>query len=317
MKKELEMKCSHQNTGRNKENIESFSSDNLNEMKALKKSKTVLEQKLRKYATYCQNLERDKDAIVESLRAILPEDRSSLVEEDVVSSVDDVIQRLRDAEDECEAVKNSEERATSYLMEADRLRETNAALENGMAVTEEKISELMQINEKCQVDLRDAEDKISALRKEKESFKELAVTAKGNANDIEAENEGKIRFLTQENHKLYMDLKKLRQENQQLSLNLNQAQIGLNEDTTADLKGISMDITVSSPMAKLLAAEKENNPTTASKYARSPIARSSTKKIKKKTRISMTPKKLASIAGLGSGEALKADENNEESCTQS
>ena len=108
----------------------------------------------------------------------------------------------------------------------------------------------------------------------------------------------------------------MRQENKSLRIELNEARIGLEDEGTQDLKGVSLDLSIASPMVTLLDAEKENNPNTTHHRRASERTPgiSSVKKETKRSKISMTPRRLA---GLGSGHNRNANENNEESCSQS
>ena len=75
----------------NKENVGSSASSN---------REKALEEKLRKYATYCHSLESDKESMMDLLRGALASDQITLVEEDIVGAVSCILQQLREAEDE-------------------------------------------------------------------------------------------------------------------------------------------------------------------------------------------------------------------------
>ena len=276
----------------------------------------ALEQKLRKYATYCHSLESDKDSLTDAIKRVIPKEKIGLVEEDIVGAVNYVIHQLQEAEDECDAMASAEDRATSYLMEADRLRESNSALEKSMIATQQRVSELIKCKENYEEELNIRQKEISRLHNDIKSLRGVAATAQGDMVDIETKKEAQIQFLTRENRDLIKDNKKMRQEIQSLNIELNEARIGLVDGETEDLKGVSLDLNIASPMANLLNAEKENNPNTSisRRASQQTPSLSSIKKTKKKTRISMTPKKLV---GLGSGDNINSVENNEESCAQS
>ena len=287
------------------------------QIKVLLASKEALETKLRKYAIHCQRFEQDKEAIMDTLKNLPTTDHSIRVEEDFVGAVTQLVQQLRDAEEECEAMGSAEERATGYLMELDRLRETNSLLEESMASTQHRVSELIASNEKNSDTLLKAENQISQLVDEKVKLKERAESAQGNATDLQSENGRKIRFLEKENLRLLVEIKNIRKQCQQLKLELENARLGLGDECdTQDLGGVSLDFSMSTPMGKLLAAEKENHPNAA--LTRSAVKFSTSKKLKKKSKVSMTPKRLAlNAVGLGGGENTETDESNVESCNQS
>ena len=96
----------------------------------LKHAKLALETKLRKYAAHCQRLEGEKISVLEKVKSILPEeDDFQEFDDDLLSAVIHLYDRMKNIEEECSALASAEKKASGYLMEVDRLQDDNATLE--------------------------------------------------------------------------------------------------------------------------------------------------------------------------------------------
>jgi predicted nuclease with TOPRIM domain len=207
------------------------------EVSSLRKAKDNMENKLRKYVAHCERLEVEKSNVVEALKSF-QQDISVRPEEDYVEAIISVCDRLSSVEEECDALASVEERASSYLMELDRLRDDNSSLESAMAKTQERLLELTRSESQLASKWNQTSDEIAKLRLEKAELERMSENSKGSTQDLESVMNTKVQCLENENLQLHMGLKKAKKETQAVKAELAALQLGVDTDETEDLTGI-------------------------------------------------------------------------------
>mmetsp|Transcript_51723 Transcript_51723/g.77358 ORF Transcript_51723/g.77358 Transcript_51723/m.77358 type:complete len:321 (+) Transcript_51723:72-1034(+) len=296
----------------NKENNHS-QAGTLDEISSLKGAKLALETKLRKYATHCQRLEGEKAAIRDAIKSSTSLDESMInAKDDLASFVCALCEKVATLEDENDALASSEEKASGYLMELDRMRDKISKMEKGMSKLQDQQGKLVQSEAELLSKLSSAEGEIAVLRKERTEFQNIAETARGSAADLESEKSRQVQYLEQENLQLMIELKSAKKEANDAKVELSALQAGMQDDMTDDLGRIS------SPANGLL-ANKENIPNSVRTPNESSFLEvsprnnpfSSTKKRTKKESKMTTPTHV-----LGESK-IKCDDENTQECKQS
>ena len=108
----------------------------------LRFDKQALENKLRKYIAYCQNLEDKRVGILQVLRSTTLED---VDDNDIEKAVVVLCDKLASLEEECDALAKSENRASSDLVELDKLQIQNSSLTCQVSEHQNKIDKLVKL----------------------------------------------------------------------------------------------------------------------------------------------------------------------------
>eukprot|EP00957_Ditylum_brightwellii_P043002 3257491-Ditylum_brightwellii.AAC.1 len=107
--------------------------------------------------------------------------------DDLASFVCALCEKVATLEDENDALASSEEKASGYLMELDRMRDKISKMEKGMSKLQDQQGKLVQSEAELLSKLSSAEGEIAVLRKERTEFQNIAETARGSAADLESE----------------------------------------------------------------------------------------------------------------------------------
>lgn len=208
----------------------------------LKFEKEALQTKLRKYVTYCKNLQTDKEQILDVLRSR----KRDVMDDDFAGAVVSLCDELTSLEEENEALSNIEGKASSYLTEVERLRQENELVQADMKEAQQRISTLTRSEAELNQKIQAAKDKISSLREERESLKSRV---NGESND--GRGHRKVKFLEEENLKLHQDLKTTKKQLQNTKSQLDVLQ----------MRGIAMDDDTEdlSPFRQELESTEEKN----------------------------------------------------------
>lgn len=182
-------------------------------------------ERLRKYYQHCESLKEEKKNIEEAISSFKFDDISGNSLSEMVTSL---CKKLRSIEEECDALANSEEKATEYLVELDTLREKHAELE----------SQLLRYDE-YKANLEQAQRKISTLLKEQESLRKIAENAKGSVSELQNEKLRQLQYLENENLQLMEELKSTKRELQESKVELNAVQRNVfSGEATEELQGL-------------------------------------------------------------------------------
>jgi chromosome segregation ATPase len=301
-------------------NVATAGGFNGDEVASLTFAKDALETKLRKYAAHCQRLESDKATIVDALKSC---DRHTIVDGDLAGAIVTLCDQLSSLEEECDALSSAEGRASSYLMEMEKIRDQVAGLQKELSVAQEKISTLARSEADLVINLKDAKEKLSSLRSERDQFKGIVESEKGFAANKETEKSRQIKFLEQENLQLMLDLKTTKKQLQGSRAELDNMRMRALDDTEdlndfalhASAKSITLSsgsigsITSSDP----LTPDKENIPNF---VRRDGSKRKSIAGSVKKMLGTRSARKKARTNPPGLGEPGR-DEDNTENCQQS
>lgn len=300
-----------------------------------------LETKLRKYAVHCQRLETEKTAIIDALKSCSFESEVD-PESDVAGTVVSLCERLQSAEEESNALANSEEKAVSYMMELDRLRNDNNNLQNNLITLEEKFAALRDSEAGLTSKLRKTEKQLKALDKQRDDLQKMVKNAKGNAADLQAEKGRQVRYLEQENLQLMQELKLAKRDVQKVKSELDALKNDGTFDTMVDFNRSipkfrppqppsgkenqphqtyiekpsrpEKDYLKESPLVNLKKDQESPLRSVQKTYSKESPFASLKKSISKKSRLSMTPK--INDVSLGVDNMVNEDETVGE-CKQS
>jgi len=286
------------------------------EIETLQKVKNALEIKLRKYAAHCKELQEERMNVFEAVKSCAHGNNIGDEDDDIVGAIKCLIKRLSSVEEECEALSSAESRASSYLMELDRLRDDNSTLEKNMTETQDRLGKLLAKESELLSDLKKTNEENKSLKEQRNDLQKMAKSAKKSAGDLESEKTRQVRYLEQENLQLMLDLKKARKDLQNAKAELSALSQGANDgdDITIDLPLLSK-----TSMDDFL-VDKENVPSNLSYEISTSGEASSTKKSpfrnvsKSSKQKSLTPK--ATAMSLGDRNVDENDENPGE-CAQS
>lgn len=194
--------------------------------------------KLRKYVQHSERLEKERNGVMAVISSCNVEDIVGNSLEEMVASL---CKKLSSIEEECDVLANSEDRAAGYLADLDSLREKYSHLEGQLQFYKKTYDELSSSHEDCKVSLQRAQEKIAALKKDKESLQASHVSAKGNITELQSEQRRQMQWLEKENLQLGDELKKTKQELLQTKTELDSVQNGLfgNDEATEELFGLS------------------------------------------------------------------------------
>jgi chromosome segregation ATPase len=202
----------------------------------LRFEKEALETKLRKYITYCKSLESDKTQIIDALRA----HRREVIDEDFAGAVVSLCDQLTSLEEECDALSSAEGRASSYLVESERLHEQITSLKIELDQSKNKILELNRIESELTTRLKKAEANSAALRVDQDK---LQSRAGGSGRESVPEKNRQVKYLEQENLQLMLDLKAAKKQLQTARSELDVLRMKSLEDDTEDFSGYVAPVT--------------------------------------------------------------------------
>jgi phage shock protein A len=194
--------------------------------------------KLRKYVQFSERLEDERKGVMAVISSCNAEDIVGNSVEEMVASL---CEKLASIEEECDALANSEDKASQYLADLDSLRKKYADLEGQLHVYKETNDELTNAHAECKVSLKKAQEKIAALTKDKESLQASHVSAKGSMSELQSEQRRQLQWLESENVQLGDELKRTKKELLQTKAQLDSVQKGsfVNDEATEDLFGLS------------------------------------------------------------------------------
>jgi len=196
----------------------------------LRFDKDALEKKLRKFAAHCQHLEDERASIIEAIRPCSKDNGN--IEEDVVRGVVSLCDRLNSLEEECNALANAENRATSFLFDIETFREKNLALQTEISSFHQRIEKLLQSDAQLK-------SEVSKLRNQRDELHKLVEGTEGNADRLENETSHQIRYLEQENLQLMMDLKTIRKQVHKARAENTELRMNILDDATENSEGSS------------------------------------------------------------------------------
>lgn len=233
------------------------------------------------------------------LRSTKPEDEIVDIEKAIVTLCD----KLASLEEECDTLAKSQNRALLDRDEVDKLRSQNLVLTSQVTDFQKKIGKLVTSKAK-------EEEAVASLRVELQELRSLADRARGNAESLETEKIGQLRYLEQENLQLMVDLKAAKKQ-----LNNTKAELSM-------LRLQSVDPVVLVPA---VAAVEEKLPSgrekTGSKRPRTPANKENSKNDTNNPASAKAARTMSSSRGTrraaGLGEAFAASEENTQDCKQS
>ena len=281
---------------------------------ALRFEKIALETKLRKYLAYCKALENDKTQIVDALRSR----KRDVMDDDFAGAVVSLCDQLTSLEEECDALSHAEGRASSYLVELERLREKMSSLQKGLDENQEKVLRLTRSEAELTVRLQRADQKNASLREELDTYRTRNGASTGKA---EAEKSRQVKYLEQENLQLMLDLKATKKQLQTARAKLDVLQMKALDDDTGDFSNIVPSKSDASSRHSAMSSSATNNPASPEEKENSPPAVDDGNKkgilgSAKKRRMSRAKRGLTQRnIGLGEGGAI--DEENTGECKQS
>jgi chromosome segregation ATPase len=288
----------------------------------LRFEKEALETKLRKYLAYCKALESDKNHIIDSLRAR----KRAVVDDDFAGAVVSLCDQLTSLEEECDALSNAEGRASSYLVDMERLRERVAALQNETDESRNKLVKLTRSEAELSSRLNRAEEKNGSLREERDKLRKKSGT---NNREAEPEKSRQVKYLEQENLQLMLELKTSKKQLQSTRSELDSMRMKALDDDTEDFtsfmapQGRASDLSsgikskTSRDFQSTPATEdKENNTRETENSGKGSAPGSEKKRRFSRAKPKNTRMRESNSRSVGLGEA-GADENNTEECRQS
>lgn len=275
------------------------------EVTKLRFDKEALENKLRKFASHSQRLEDERAGILQALRSTNPDEMEN---DDIEQAIVSLCDKLASLEKECDSFVNSERRASSSLVEVDKLRTHNSSLQAEVLSSKKQIDKLLQ----SETELKGL---VASLKRDQQELQSLAERAHANAESLESEKGSQLRFLEQENLRLMDDLKASKRNlmNVKAELNMLRAQgvstvLDATPGTTTRKPGKSSSIQDSTATASKQprTPAKENLKNKASE--RLPPSSATAKHKSSSQRTRRTP---------GFGEAFASSEENTQECKQS
>lgn len=279
---------------------------------SLRFEKEALETKLRKYITYCKSLESDKTQIIDALRA----HRREVVDEDFAGAVVSLCDQLTSLEEECDALANAEGRASSYLVESERLKDQISSLKIELEESKKKILELNRIESDLTIRLKKAEANSAALRADQDK---LRSRAGGSGRESVPEKSRQVKYLEQENLQLMLDLKTAKKQLQSARSELDVLRMKALDDDTEDFSGYIAPISklVESSSKNMHSKSSKNDISLEDKENQVNIAhQGDTKSLHGSTTKQRIPRGKPNRGQVGLGEA-GVDEENTAECRQS
>ena len=203
------------------------------------------ENKLRKYVQHSERLEQERKAVME---AVASSNVGDIVGETPSEMVASLCEKLAELEEECDALAAAEGKASEYLAELDSLREKFSALEAQVRGYDE-----------CKDSLRNAQEKIARLTKDKESLEITAEKNKGSISDLQEERRRQLQYLENENLQLGDELKKTKKQRDELARERDTLMLqgsGGGGEQTVELKGLGALFEESATKPALMSGSK-------------------------------------------------------------
>ncbi|KAL3805856.1 hypothetical protein HJC23_007817 [Cyclotella cryptica] len=221
-----------------RERTESSKCEEENDVARLNDELKQCNLKLRKYVQHSERLEKERNGVMAVISSCNLDDIVGNNLEEMVSSL---CEKLASIEEECNALANSEDMAAGYLADLDSLREKYADLESQLQFYKTTYDELSASHEDCKISLKRAQEKITALTKDKESLQASHISAKGNITELQSEQRRQMQWLEKENLQLGDELKRTRKELIQTRAELDSLHKGSfgNDEATEELFGLS------------------------------------------------------------------------------
>jgi chromosome segregation ATPase len=198
--------------------------------------KEATELKLRKYAGYIKQVEEERSIAYQAMKRV----GFSFNEEDFVGSISTICERLVSMKEECE-------RAKSCLLEVRHGCDSAESLDKKIVETENQLKQVLREKQDIQLKLEEASHVIESLQKVTDELS-LQFSSK------ESEQNRQISYLEKENLQLMHDLKNTKKEAQKLRIEIEGIHRGVQQETTEDLKGLSLDL-IAAPVFEKLSSE--------------------------------------------------------------
>lgn len=163
------------------------------EITKLRFDNEALEGQVRKFALHCQQLEDEKENIIQALGLKRNGD-------DISKAIFNLCDKVSSLESECGATAQ---------FEVKQLRENNSSLKTQISVYQNKIDKMVR-------EEAGHRDLVAALRRERDELKRVADCARGNVENVEMENSSQLRYLQQENSTLMADVKAAKKQMAQM-----------------------------------------------------------------------------------------------------
>ena len=293
----------------NKEDGGNESSFHIEDYKKLKDTKRVLENKLRKYAAHCQKLEEEKVTTLKKIKSISRDESDDMEDDDdLIDAFSNLYDRLKNTEEECEALMTAEKKASGYLMQIDRLQDDNTTLEKNMTMLQDNVAGLTKLNQELHDKLSDTNNALKHSKDELLDFQSMAESAKGNVSALESEKNRQVSYLEQENLQLMTELKAKDKQISALMAEKNVNSMESENDCTDDLNGFSCSMINQSQMNN-----KENEHTNYVLKNSNQMDSINAAKVQTRSKSErIKPKKLKK--GLGEGDI---NDDNTTECNQS
>jgi hypothetical protein len=189
------------------------------------------ELKLRRYAGYIKQVEEERSIACQAMKRV----GFSFNEDDFVGSISVFCERLVSMREECE-------RGKSCLLECQHGCDSVETLAKKIVETENQLKEVLRQKQDIQLKLEEASHVIESLQKVCDELN-LQFSSK------ESEQNRQISYLEKENLQLMHDLKNTKKEAQKLRLENEVINRGVQQETTEDLKGLSLDL-IAAPIFK-------------------------------------------------------------------
>lgn len=285
------------------------------ELAELRFHKEALENKLRKYASHCQNLEDERTGVLHVLRATKID---GINENDLAKTIVTLCDRVSSLEEERDSLSA---RPSDSAEEIEELKRIKYSLEKDLAVARKEVLKLLSSTSQ-------RDDELARLRQDLDSTR-LALEEQAQVSTSSAELELQLKYLEKENLRLMQELKNTKKQLQSARTQAAKINIAESDDTTMDLQALKSRIALEHKPPRSKSHAREDKPPQSKKRA---LEHTSTP-IKGRvvvdkensgndvaisavlpTRPASTAKK-ARVAGLG--ESTGETEENTAECTQS
>ena len=274
------------------------------EITKLRFDNEALEGKMRKFALHCQQLEDEKENIVQALGL-------NRTGDDISKAIFNLCDKVSSLESECAAMSKTENHDTATLLEVGQLREKNTSLKTQISDCQKKIAKMVR-------EEAGHRDIVAALRRERDELKRLADSARGKAENFETENCSQLRYLQQENSTLMAEVKAAKKQMAQMKAEIkvlrDQCNASLSEfvllpthqgNDSKPLSHPQSRCTPSRHQSKTPAKNEENS------------ANNKNDPTKPKTPRTIRSSTRRNKHHIGLGEAFAATEENTQECKQS
>lgn len=187
-------------------------------------AREATEWKLRKYTEYVKQIDEERSIAFQAMKRV----GFSFNEDDFVGSISAFCERMAAITEECQRTNN-------YLLEVKQRCDSVETLTKRIAETENQLKEVLSEKKELQLKLDEASHAIESLQKvcDELSFQ---------FSSKESEQNRQITYLEKENLQLMHDLKNTKKEAQKLRLEIEGIQRGVQQETTEDLKGLSLEL---------------------------------------------------------------------------